>query len=132
MTNKTKITVRHYECDAYGHVNNANYLNYLEHARLEFLTSIGFDYKNYVTAGYGVYVVKITISYKSSALPEENLDIYTKAIKRKKASGIFYQEIKRGETLICEAEVTWASIGQDGKMSAIPEEWDVPGLYPGE
>lgn len=130
MTYKTELTVRHYECDEYGHVNNASYLNYLEYARAEFLKQIGFDYRSYVNAGYGVYVVKITISYKSSALPDDKLDIYTKITKRKKASGIFYQEIKKGDTLICEAEVTWASIGQDGKMAAMLEEWDVPGLYP--
>ncbi|QEN05129.1 acyl-CoA thioesterase [Thiospirochaeta perfilievii] len=128
MIYKTEIKVRHYECDAYGHVNNANYLNYLEHARSEFLKQIGFDYASFVAEGYGVYVVKISISYKSSALPEDALDIFTKVTERKKASGVFYQEIKRGETLICVAEVTWASIGKSGRMAPIPKEWDVPGL----
>ena len=128
MEYKTEITVRHYECDAYGHVNNANYLNYLEHARGEYLKDIGFDYKSFVESGFGIYVVKISIAYKNPALPDETLDIYTKPIKRKKASGVFFQQIKRGDTLICEAEVTWASIGKDGKMAGIPKEWDVPGL----
>ncbi len=125
---KTEIVVRHYECDVYGHVNNANYLNYLEHARGEFLKDIGFDYKNYVAEGYGVYVVKVSINYRSSALPEETLEIFTKPIKRRRANGIFYQEIKRGDTPICDAEVTWAAIGQDGKLCAIPEHFDVTGL----
>lgn len=128
METKTEITVRHYECDSYGHVNNANYLNYLEHARGEFLKEIGLDYKGFVQDGYGVYVVKINISYKNSALPDDILDIYTKPISRKKVSGVFFQQIKRGDVLICEAEVTWASIGKDGKMCAIPEKWDVKGL----
>jgi len=130
MKHKTELNVRHYECDAYGHVNNAIYLNYLEHARSEFLKDIGFDYKGYVADGFGIYVVKITISYKNSAYPDDLLEIYTKPIKRNRASGVFYQEIKRGETLICEAEVTWASIGTNGKMSALPDKWDVKGLNP--
>ncbi|MBN2618597.1 MAG: acyl-CoA thioesterase [Spirochaetales bacterium] len=129
MEYKTVIYSRHYECDAYGHVNNAVYLNYLEHARGEFLKEIGFDYKGFVDAGYGVYVIKISISYKNSALPEDKLDIYTTLAKRRSASGTFNQVIKRDNDIICEAEVTWASIGTDGKMSPIPKEWDVPGLH---
>ncbi len=128
MEYKSELIVRHYECDAYGHVNNANYLNYLEHARGEFLKDIGFDYAGFVKEGYGIYVVKISISYKASALPDDKLDIITKPIKRKRASGIFFQQIKKGDTLICEAEVTWASIGKDGRMSNIPDKWDVDGL----
>lgn len=130
MEHKTELIVRHYECDAYGHVNNANYLNYLEHARSEFLKSIGFDYNGFVEAGYGVYVFKISITYKNSALPDDLLEVFTTVIKRRKASGTFFQQIKRGETLVCEAEVTWASIGPDGKMTAIPVKWDVTGLNP--
>lgn len=128
MDYKTEIIVRHYECDSYGHVNNANYLNYLEHARGEYLKAIGFDYKGYMDAGFGLYVIKISITYKSPAFPEESLEISTRVLKRRKASGTFFQVIKRGETTICEAEVSWASVGKDGKMTPIPVEWDVEGL----
>lgn len=125
---KTEITVRHYECDLYGHVNNANYLNYLEHARGEFLKDINFDYNGFVKAGFGIYVVKVEISYKSAAFPDDLLEIYTESNNRKRATGTFHQIIKRGDTLICEANVTWASIGQNGKLQAIPQEWNVSGL----
>lgn len=130
MIYKTGITVRHYECDAYGHVNNANYLNYLEHARSDYLKQIGFNYNSFVDEGYGIYVAKISISYKNSALPEDELEVFTRVTKRKRASGVFVQQIKRGDLLICEAEVTWASIGRDGKVCAIPDKWNVPGLNP--
>ncbi len=128
MDLKTELIVRHYECDAYGHVNNANYLNYLEHARGEYLKQIGFDYNGFMEEGFGIYVVRINISYKCPALPDDILTVRTKPIKRKRATGVFYQEIKKGEVVVCEAEVTWASIGKAGKMAAIPDKWDVPGL----
>ena len=34
MKHATRLTVRPYECDSYGHVNHAVYVNYLEHARI--------------------------------------------------------------------------------------------------
>jgi YbgC/YbaW family acyl-CoA thioester hydrolase len=34
------FTARGYELDSYGHINNAVYLNYLEHARWEFLREL--------------------------------------------------------------------------------------------
>ncbi len=129
MEHESKLIVRHYECDGYGHVNNANYLNYLEYARGEFLKAIGFDYKGFMKAGYGIYVVKISINYKSPAFPEDDLTIISKTIERKRATGIFYQKILRGETLLADAEVTWASIGTNGRLAPIPGEWDVPGLH---
>ena len=39
-----EITVRDYECDQQGIVNNAIYLNYLQHARHEFGRSVGLDW----------------------------------------------------------------------------------------
>jgi YbgC/YbaW family acyl-CoA thioester hydrolase len=39
MTHEYAITVRGYELDSFGHVNNAVYLNYCEQARWEILKS---------------------------------------------------------------------------------------------
>ncbi len=45
MSFKYAITVRGYEIDSFGHVNNAVYLNYMEQARWEILRSMDlFDY----------------------------------------------------------------------------------------
>ena len=39
MAHESTLTTRSYECDSYGHVNNAVYLNYLEFARIRFLNT---------------------------------------------------------------------------------------------
>ena len=61
MTYPIEVDVRSYELDAYNHVNNAVYLNYLEYARMEYLRRIGFDYVFLIDEGYMLYVTHIDI-----------------------------------------------------------------------
>jgi acyl-CoA thioester hydrolase len=130
MICKCKLTVRSYECDSYGHVNNANYLNYLEFARYELLKDVGFNYITAIKAGFGVYVARIEIDYKRPAVTDDELIIKSWPIKKGAVSGIIAQEIWRAEELLVEAKVTWAFVDSDGVPTKIPPEWDVPGLKP--
>ena len=131
MISECIVTVRTYECDSYGHVNNANYLNYLEYARYQFLKAVGFDFPASVKAGYGVYIAKVAIEYKKSAIKEDELLIRSWPIKKGAVSGVIAQRILRGGDVIAEAEVTWAFVNSKGVPTKIPPEWDVPGLKPG-
>jgi acyl-CoA thioester hydrolase len=124
------LTVRTYECDSYGHVNNAHYLNYLEFARYEFLKGIDFDYPAMIKAGYGVYVARVEIDYKRPALTDDLLVIRTWPVKKGAVSGILAQQILRGEELLAQARVTWASVDSQGMPVRLPPAWDVPGLRP--
>jgi acyl-CoA thioester hydrolase len=130
MKSECSLQVRTYECDSYNHVNNANYLNYLEFARYEFLKDIDFDYPKAIRSGYGVYVARIEIDYKKPALVDEKLTIRTWPVKKGAVSGVLAQEIWRGGDLLAEARVTWASVDSGGAPVKLPGEWDVPGLYP--
>jgi acyl-CoA thioester hydrolase len=130
MICECSLTVRTYECDSYGHVNNANYLNYLEYARYEFLKGIGFDYPALIRAGYGIYVARIEIDYKKPAVTDDVLVIRSRPVKKGAVSGIIAQEIRRGQDVIAEAKVTWASVDSKGMPVKLPEEWDPPGLRP--
>ncbi|MDR3192031.1 MAG: acyl-CoA thioesterase [Treponema sp.] len=130
MVSQRNLQVRTYECDSYDHVNNANYLNYLEYGRYEFLKDVGFDYPAVVKAGYGVYVARVEIDYKRSALPDDQLLIKTWPIKKGAVSGTFAQEIWRGEELLVKAKVTWAFVDSRGIPAKIPAEFDLPGLKP--
>ena len=128
MTSECKLTVRTYECDSYDHVNNANYLNYLEFARYEFLRDVGFDYPAMVKAGYRIYIARIEIDYKKPAVVDDELLIKSRSIKKGAVSGIIAQEIWRGDDLLVTAKVTWAFVDSKGVPSRIPPEWDRPGL----
>ena len=130
MKTECTLRVRTYECDGYGHVNNANYLNYLEFARYEFLRDIGFDYLKAVEKGYGMYIARIEIDYKMPAFTDDNLVIKSNPIKKGAVSGTIAQQIWRGEDLLIEAKVTWAFVDSKGAPAKIPPEFDLPGLKP--
>lgn len=130
MKHTCELTVRTYECDMNGHVNNANYLHYLEFARHEYLKAIGFDLIASVKAGYGLVVTRIEIDYKRSAILDDVLTIESKAVKRGAVSGAMQQVIRRGDDTVALALVFWAFVDASGKPSRIPAELDVPGFRP--
>jgi acyl-CoA thioester hydrolase len=133
MIHRCSLRVRSYEIDGYGHVNNAVYLNYLEYARGEYLKGIGFDYPGCVGAGFGLWIVRIEIDYKSPALIHDELTVETLPLERKTAYGILGQRILRGETLCASARVKWAFVEiASGRPCRIPAEFEVPGLDPGK
>lgn len=51
MIHQFTLKVRSYELDGNNHVNNANYLNYLEAARISFFEDIGINYKYFLKKG---------------------------------------------------------------------------------
>jgi len=130
MICKSSLKVRTYECDSYGHVNNANYLNYLEFARYESLKDMGFDYPAMINAGYGVYIARIEIDYKKPAFVDDELEIRSRPTKKGAVSGEILQEIWRSDDLLVKAKVTWAFVDSKGTPVKLPPQWDVPGLIP--
>lgn len=130
MTYTSELTVRTYECDSYGHVNNAVYLNYLEYGRMEYLHQIHFAYQKLVSEGYYLYITHIDIHYKSSAFLDDKLFIDVTPTMLRVVSGTFHQVVRKSDGTICaEADVTWASV-KNGKPSRIPDEFLVDGLKP--
>lgn len=131
MKVKTVFKVRTYECDSYGHVNNAVYLNYLEYGRMDFLQQIGFDYNGIIQAGYYLYVTHVDIYYKNSAYFDDELTIESWSVKFGAASGTIHQIISKKDGTVCaEADVTWACVSKAGRISKVPSEFFVDGLTP--
>ena len=131
MKHTATHTVRTYECDSYGHVNNAVYLNYLEYARREFLVAAGFDYKGLIEAGYSIYITHIDIHYRASAVLDDKLFIDVEPIKVKKISGTFRQRVYKEDGTVCaDAEVTWACVTKTAIPHPIPAEFLTPAMYP--
>ncbi|MEV7602041.1 thioesterase family protein [Kitasatospora sp. NPDC089797] len=59
----TQVTVRGYETDTQGHLNQAVYLQYAEHARWEYLRAAGIRQADLLAEGVGPVVLETTVKY---------------------------------------------------------------------
>src|SRR3989339_930054 len=114
---KIELSVRDYECDLQGIVNNAVYQNYLEHARHEYLKSIGLDFAECTRKGINLVVVRIELDYK---FPLKSGDRFVVGLNFEKESPVrfvFYQDIYRlpDEKLILKGKVTGTALNEKGR-----------------
>jgi YbgC/YbaW family acyl-CoA thioester hydrolase len=120
---ETTLKVRSYECDSFGHVNNAVYLNYLECGRMAVLERAGFTLARLKELGVFIVVRRIEIDYKAPAREGETLVVRTRLQEHHKMKGVFYQEILNASkgALIARAQVAWVFTDLQGRLMAIPQ-----------
>ena len=84
---QTQIRVRNYEVDWQGIVHNANYLLYCEVGRIEYLRQLGVTVEmNAIRGPSKVVLVRNEIDYKSPALFDDLITIYTRVAFIKNSS----------------------------------------------
>jgi len=125
MKQAISLTVRSYECDSYGHVNHAVYINYLEYARMRFLHEAGYDYSGLLKAGFFTYVSRVDVVYRSPAFSNDDLTIESEPSLLRRVTGVMRQIIRRGDTVIAEATVHWCIVNKAGRPSRPPEAYDL-------
>lgn len=63
------------DCDMMGVVNNANYVHFMEDARVDALSQIGCEYKGMEERGFAGPVIRLSVEYKSSARFGDEMEI---------------------------------------------------------
>ena len=105
------MKVRDYECDLQGIVNNSVYQNYLEHARHEFLLSIGLDFADLFQRGIVAVVARVDLAYKTPLKSGDRFVVRLR-VEHEGVKYLFYQDIYRlaDEKLCLKGTVTSTSI----------------------
>lgn len=70
-----RLAVRTYELDALGHVNQAVYHSYAEHARTELLRSVGLPLDGVLRTGVAPVLLTGTMRYLRELRAEEEVDV---------------------------------------------------------
>ena len=122
---KTQIKVKSYEIDLYGHVNNATYLNYLEHGRIKSLAQTGKSFKQYMDENIFIVIAKINILYLKLAFLDDELDILTTIKSVGRTSVVLNQEIynRTREENTIQSDVTVVFLNQKKKPVAVPAQF---------
>lgn len=120
-----ELSVRDYELDVQGIVNNSVYQNYLEHARHEFLHHHGIDFVDFAQNNILLVVKSIEMNFKNSLVSRDKFKIEVTAIKEGNLKVVFNQDIIRLEDNkpILSAKVTGVAIknGRPVAPDTIPQ-----------
>jgi acyl-CoA thioester hydrolase len=130
METSCTVSVRSYECDSYGHVNNAVYLNYLEVARHAYLNDNGISMPELRASGHALVVARIAIDYRLPTTTDDLLEIRTRALRKTRIGGVLSQRITRQGSIVADAEVTWVCVDARGRPARLPPTFDRESLAP--
>jgi acyl-CoA thioester hydrolase len=116
-TYQLSMSVRDYECDLQGVVNNAVYMHYLEHARHEFLKLHGIDFAALSRAGINLVVVRAELDYKAPLTSGDSFSVHTAMRQESRLKFAFQQRITRDSDSkqILDALIIGTSLNAQGK-----------------
>ncbi|QJP35845.1 acyl-CoA thioesterase [Nonlabens sp. Ci31] len=95
------ITPRYSETDQMGIIHHANYLIYLEQARLEWLSQLGFSYVKMEEEGVLLPVYNIDIKYKNPIKFGEEIYVRISLQSKPTTRVVFDYEIVNQKNQIC-------------------------------
>jgi len=106
----TEFSVRDYELDTQGVVNNSTYQNYLEHARHQFLKHIGLNFNQLHDDGTDAIVHKVELEYRRALRGDEQFVVRTTSHQQGNVRFVFIQNIYRlpDQELVLKGKVTTA------------------------
>jgi acyl-CoA thioester hydrolase len=120
------VRVRYAETDQMGVVYHANYLIWLEVGRVEFMRSLGVEYREMESVDdCHIVVVDIHCRYHKSARYDEILRIRTRVSEARSRSIHFQYEIWRDADgqLLATGETRHVICGKDGRPRQLPERY---------
>ena len=117
-----EFKIRDYECDQQGIVNNAVYLNYLQHARHEYGLSTGLDWLELGKRGIDLVIRRAELDYFRPLKPGMMVKVTANPVRKGKFRLYFEQEILilPDEEVAVKALMTAACV-TDGRPAAPPE-----------
>jgi acyl-CoA thioester hydrolase len=105
------VRVYYEDTDAAGVVYYANYLKFMERARTEWLSSLGFELAAVEREHGVVFVVhRVEIDFRKPAQLSDRLDVTLTLVKLGRALLVADQAVERGAETLTQARVTLACV----------------------
>ena len=125
---KSSHTVMSFELDAFGHVNNAVYLNYLEKARNEFMIAKGLGFTDFFKWKKFPVLIRAALEFKSPARAGDRLLIHGWISDHSATGFTLTYEIRDEATtsasrLILKGETVHVFVDESNRPTRIPSEF---------
>lgn len=119
---QTEISVRSYELDFYGVVNNAVYLHYLEEARLDLLRQLGIDFFQLAAKGVVPVVARVVVEYKIPVRGGNVLAVHGTVEKIGGSSMELHYTLasKKDGEVMAQAETLLVFVNSNGRPMRVP------------
>lgn len=124
-----QVRVYYQDTDAGGVTYHANYVNFLERARTEWLRTFGYTNMGMMKELGVVFVVRsIKLDYLRPALLDDLLTVSAQIKEIGRSRVTLYQTVRRGEELLLEGEVHLVCVTAQGFKpvpvpDALREQW---------
>lgn len=101
--------VRHYECDANGHFNNANYIRLMQETALDASAAVGWDIPRYQTIQRQWLIRETEIEYFSELIYGNTVEVKTwvEDFRRVRSRRVYEFRRAGDETLTARAVTDW-------------------------
>ncbi len=133
ITHTRNFRIRAYECDAYGHLNNANYLRLMQEAAFDASAAVGYDSQRYEKLGFYWLIHETGIEHLQPLAYNDIVAVKTWVSDfRRVTSRRNYEFYRLGDgALIAKAYTDWAFIEQaTNRPAPIPTEM-ITAFFPG-
>jgi len=101
MVFSVPVTVRGYELDTQGHLNQAVYLQYSEHARWELLRSAGIQQNDLIAGGIGPVVLELNVKFLRELRGGEEVDVTCELAWAEGKVFQFKQQVLKKDGTVC-------------------------------
>jgi acyl-CoA thioester hydrolase len=118
---EVQVRVRYAECDAFGYLHHARYLEHFELARTEMLRAQGRRYRDLEASGVFFVVARFACRYKGPIRYDDQVTIRTWVTRISRTRVDHAYEILLDGRVVTEATSTLACVGRDGRPQIMPE-----------
>jgi acyl-CoA thioester hydrolase len=133
--------IRHYECDAFGHLNNVSYLRYMQEAAYDASAAVGYGMVSYAQSGHRWFVRETNIEYLTPVYYGDSVTVRTwvmdfHRVRSKRAYEIYFSGTDRlaargwSDWVYLETETNRPTSIPSEMIKAFIPEWSPEMVHP--
>ncbi len=125
LTHARQFRVRYYECDRFGHLNNANYLRYMQETAFDASAAAGYSRQDYLRIER-LWVIRLSqVEYLQPVKYDQRVEVVTWIADFRRATSRRMYELRLVESgqLAARGFTDWVFVdSHSGRPAAIPDE----------